>query len=67
MTDTFGPEEPVRVQPVVVRAETLRDAVAAVAVREGDLVFAETPRPSVWERLGLRRHGSEHRRVALAG
>jgi hypothetical protein len=67
VTDTFGPEEPVRVQPVVVRAETLQDAVTAVAVREGDLVFAEASRPSVWERLGLRHHGSEHHRVALAG
>jgi hypothetical protein len=67
LTDTFSPEEPVRVQPVVVRAENLRDAVAAVAVREGDVVFVEAPGPSVWERLGLRHHGSEHRGVPLIG
>ncbi|WP_052434249.1 hypothetical protein [Streptacidiphilus melanogenes] len=66
LTDTFGPEEPVRVQPVAVCAETLRDAVTAVAVREGDVVFAETPRPSVWARLGLRHHGSERHGVARA-
>jgi hypothetical protein len=67
VTDTFGPEEAVRVQPLVVRAESLRAAVAAVAVRPGDLVFAEPPRPSVWERLGLRHHGADGHGVALAG
>ncbi|SEL13841.1 hypothetical protein [Streptacidiphilus jiangxiensis] len=67
VTDAFGPEEPVRVHPVVVRAQTLRDAVAAVAVSEGDVVFPDPPRPSLWERLGVRHHGSQHHRVALAG
>ncbi|WP_051945235.1 hypothetical protein [Streptacidiphilus rugosus] len=69
VTDTFGPEEPVRVHPVVVRAASLRDAVAAVAVRDGDTVYAEPSHLSLLERLGLHHHGAaaHGHRVAVVG
>ncbi|WP_042364093.1 hypothetical protein [Streptacidiphilus neutrinimicus] len=73
VTDTFAPEEPVRLQPLVVRAENLRAAVAAVGVRPGDVIFTEpSERSTLWDRVGLHRHGPHrhgpHRhRAAVAG
>jgi hypothetical protein len=40
LVDAFGPEDPLVVRPVAVRAANLAEAVAAVAVRPGDTVFA---------------------------
>jgi hypothetical protein len=56
VTDTFGPEEPVRVQRLVVRAENLRAAVASVATRPTDVVFTGPEHPTLRDRLGRRRH-----------
>lgn len=66
VVDAIGPEEPVRVQPTVVRAETLRQAVESVAVRPGDVTFLPTPRTGLLARLGLRHHHNHGHGVALA-
>jgi hypothetical protein len=51
LVDAFGPEDPLVVRPVAVRAANLAEAVAAVAVRPGDTVFtAPTGARSAWLR-----------------
>ncbi|MEY9871545.1 hypothetical protein ABH931_001018 [Streptacidiphilus sp. MAP12-33] len=58
VTDTFGPEETVRVRPLVVRAANLDAAVAGVATRPTDVVLTSAPaHHSRWH----------HHRTALAG
>ncbi|RAG83418.1 hypothetical protein DN069_22130 [Streptacidiphilus pinicola] len=62
VTDTFGPEEPVRVHPLVVRAASLPAAVASVATDPADVVFDGPEHPSLRDRLHLHPH-----RPAMAG
>lgn len=51
LTDVFGPEEPVVVKAVVIRARSLGEAVAEVASRPGDVVFLLPTRLLPWRRL----------------
>ncbi|WP_328913907.1 MULTISPECIES: universal stress protein [unclassified Streptomyces] len=51
VTDVFGPEEPVVVKAVVIRARSLGEAVAEVASRPGDVVFSMPTRLLLWHRL----------------
>ena len=66
ITDTLGPEETVLVKPQAVRAESLAQAVTAVATQPGDMVFTPPRRPRAWERLGLRLHRRPDRGMAVA-
>ncbi|MBF9068306.1 hypothetical protein [Streptacidiphilus fuscans] len=56
---------PVSVTPVTVRAESLADAVAAIATGAHDEVFTAPARAGVLTRLGMYRH-DRGRGVALA-
>jgi hypothetical protein len=66
VTDAFGPEEPVRVQPTVMRPATATEAVATIAAREGDVVFTATLKPGLLTRLRHRAHRADCHGVALA-